>query len=233
MQASGQTSLIRGAFSVFLKDVRIELRTKELLLTLGYFGFLVVLVFSFVFFRGDAPLSAVASGIIWVSLAFSGTLGLSRIFEKERENDALRALLLSPLPRPALYLGKVLGVFFFMLVVLSIVMPAVFLFFSLPFEFNRITRVFLVLGLGLVGYAFVGTLLSAMLHRARSKDVLLSVVFYPLILPVLIVGVKATAALLEPEADLAAFGVWVRLLAAYDLVFMGAGFFIFEPMIIE
>ena len=113
----GFLQVLRDAAEIAKKDLRVELRSKEILLTMGYFGFLVVLIFSFSFYSNDAPISAVASGILWVSVAFSGTLGLGRILEREKEGDCIRALLLSPVSRPAIYLGKTFGVLAFMVVV--------------------------------------------------------------------------------------------------------------------
>lgn len=229
----GIGQILSDAWTIMKKDVRVELRSKEILLTMGYFGFLVVLVFAFAFFRGDAPISAVSSGILWVSIAFAGTLGLGRIFEREREGDCIRALLLAPVARPAIYLGKAIGVFLFMLVVEAVVVPSVFFFFNLPLELTRIGLILLTVVLGTVGYAVVGTLLAAMLSRARSQDVLLAIVLYPLILPVLIVGVKSTGALLEPDVAWAALGTWLRLLILFDVTFLVAALWMFEPLVID
>ena len=225
--------VLKDAWTIAKKDIRVELRSKEILLTMGYFGFLVVLVFAFAFFRGDAPISAVSAGILWVSVAFAGTLGLGRIFEREREGDCIRALLLSPVARPAIYLGKVLGVFAFMLAVEAVVFPAVIFFFNLPLDPSRLGMISLTLVLGTVGYAVIGTLLAAMLLRARAQDVLLAIVLYPLILPVLIVGVKSTGALLEPDIVWAELSTWLRLLVLFDVAFLVAALWIFEPMVID
>jgi heme exporter protein B len=230
---SGWSAVLADAARITAKDLRVEARSKEVLLTMGYFGLLVVLLFSFSFFRGDAPLAPVAAGILWVAIAFSGTLGLGRIFEREREGDCLRALLLTPVARPAIYLGKAAGVFLFMLLVEAVVVPAVVLFFSLDLDAATAGALATTVLLGTVGYAAVGTVLAAMLVRARSRDVLLAVVLYPLILPVLIAGVKATAGLLEGGPDGAEVGIWMRLLATFDIVFLVAGLWLFEPMLVD
>jgi heme exporter protein CcmB len=232
--ADGSTlAILRDALFLAEKDLRVEIRSKEILLTMGYFGFMVVLIFAFAFFRGDAPISAVSAGILWVAIAFSGTLGLGRAFEREREGDCIRALLLSPISRPAIYLGKTIGVFVFMVAVEAIVFPAVVLFFNLPLGWERLGRLAVTILAGTVGYSIVGTLLAAMLIRAHAKDVLLAIVFYPIILPVLVVGVKATAALLEPQMALAEFGVLLRVLAFFDVVFLVASLWMFELLLID
>ncbi len=229
----GRGGVLADAARITGKDLRVELRSKEVLLTMGYFGLLVVLLFSFSFFRGDAPLAPVAAGILWVAIAFSGTLGLGRIFEREREGDCLRALLLTPVARPAIYLGKAAAVFLFMLVVEAVVCPAVVLFFNLDLDGATARAIAATVLLGTLGYAAVGTVLAATLARARSRDVLLAIVLYPLVLPVLIAGVKATAALLEGGAGSAEVGIWMRLLATFDIVFLVAGLWIFEPLLVD
>jgi len=230
---SGMLAVLPDALRVAKKDLRVELRSKEILLTMGYFGFLVVLIFSFSFYSSDAPISAVAAGILWVSVAFAGTLGLGRIMEREKEGDCIRALLLSPVSRPAIYLGKTFGVIVFMVVVEAVVVPAVDFFFNLDLTLRQVGLLALTLGLGTIGYAIVGTLLSAMLLRARAKDVLLAIVLYPLVLPVLIVGVKATGALIAPDLPMAEFVAWIRLLAVFDVVFLVAALWIFEPLVMD
>ena len=228
----GIAEVLADAWTIARKDLQVELRSREILLTMGYFGFLVVLVFAFSFPVGDVAVSAVAAGILWVSVAFAGTLGLSRVFEREREGDCMRALLLSPVSRPAIYLGKCLGVMVFMLAVEAIVVPAVAFFFNLPVDY-RTPHLLITLFLGTLGYTVLGTLLSAMLARARAKDVLLAIVLYPLILPVLIIGVKASTVLLEPRPDFQQLGVWMRVLGVFDIVFLVAGLWVFEPLLMD
>lgn len=216
------------------KDLRVELRSREILLTMGYFGFLVVLIFAFSFSGGQSvPIPPLVAGILWVAVAFAGTLGLGRAFEREREGDCLRALLLSPIARPAIYLGKTLGVLVFMVGVEVVVLPAVLFFFNLRPSGETLVQLLVTLGLGTIGYAILGTLLAAMLARARAKDVLLAVIFYPLVLPVLIVGVKATTAILDPLESLDALGTWLRLLLVFDIAFGLVALWIFEPLVTD
>ena len=229
----GALQVLADAWAIARKDLRVELRSKEILLTMGYFGFLVVLIFSFSFYSNDAPISAVAAGILWVSVTFSGTLGLGRILEREKEGDCIRALLLSPVSRPAIYLGKTIGVLAFMVVVELVVVPAVDFFFNLRLSGEQVGLLALTLALGTIGYSVVGTLLAAMLLRARAKDVLLAIILYPLMLPVIIVGVKATSALIAPDLPMAEFIAWVRLLAVFDIVFLVAALWIFEPLVMD
>jgi heme exporter protein B len=232
-EAGELTRAVRDAMTIAAKDMRVELRSKEILLTTGYFGFLVVLIFAFAFFRGDAPISAVAPGILWVAIAFAGTLGLSRAFDREREGDCIRALMLTPVSRPAIYLGKMFGVFAFMVIVELVVVPTVIFFFNLPLDFDRMWRMVGVILLGTLGYAVVGSLLAAALLRARAKDVLLAIVLYPIALPVLIGGLKATGALLEPQIVTQDLSVWIPMLAFFDVVFLIASLWIFEALLMD
>ncbi len=228
----GLFTVLRDALEIAKKDLRLEWRSKEILLTTGYFGLFVVLVFSFSFVAG-AEEEAVVPGILWVALAFSGSLGLGRVFDRERDGDCIRALLLAPIARPSIYLGKVMGVLVFMTAVMAIVLPAVIFFFNLRLTWNLFGYLLVCVGLGTIGYSVVGTLLAAMLSRARSKDVLLAIVLYPLILPMLIIGVQATGVLLEPEPDLTEMSVYLRVLGLYDVVFLVANLWIFEPLLMD
>ena len=162
---------------------------KEILLTMGIFGLLVVLISAFAFYRGDVPAYALAAGSLWVAIAYSGTLGLGRAFEREREGDCIRALLLSPMPRQAIFLGKLLGIVSFMFVVELVVVPAVVIFFNQSLDIAQLWRLSVVMGLGTFGYGIVGTALAASLLRARTRDVLLAIVIYPVIVPVIMGGV--------------------------------------------
>lgn len=230
----GLLALFVDAGAIAYKDLRIELRSRELLLTMGYFGFLVVVIFAFAFSGGRSlPVPPLAAGIIWVAVAFAGTLGLGRAFEREREGDCFRALLLSPISRSAIYLGKTLGVLLLMLSVEAIVLPATAFFFNLDIGLSELSQIIGFVLLGTTGYAVLGTLLGAMLAKARAKDVLLAVVFYPLVLPVLIVGVKATTALLDPLEPLDALGSYARLLAFFDLCFGVLAMWLFEPLVTD
>lgn len=216
------------------KDLRIEFRSREILLTMGYFGFLVVIVFAFSFSAGrSAPVPSMVSGILWVSVAFSGTLGLGRAFEREREDDCLRGLLLAPISRSAIYIGKTIGVLVFMLFVELIVFPAVMFFFNVRAELQVWGQLLTVLVLGTIGYSIVGTLLAAMLARSRAKDVLLAVILYPFILPVLITGVTASTALLDPQESTAAYYTWLKLLSVIDVLFGVVSLWLFEYLVTD
>ena len=225
--------ILKGALAIAQKDWQTEFRSKEILLTMGFFGLLVVLISAFAFYRGDVPAYALAAGSLWVAIAYSGTLGLGRAFEREREGDCIRALLISPMPRQAIFLGKLLGIVSFMFVVELVVVPAVVIFFNQSLDLAQLWRLSVVMGLGTFGYGIVGTALAASLLRARTRDVLLAIVIYPVIVPVIMGGVKATTAILQPEMSVVDFELWARILLTFDVVFIVVSFWIFEPLLID
>ena len=214
------------------KDILIEARSREILFTTLFFAVSCVLVFAFGFVREGKPVQDAAAGILWISIAFSGTLALGRAFERERQSETLRALMMAPIDRPALYVGKLVGVLLLLGTVEIIVVPLVALMFQAPL-FNH---PFLMLGLlvtGTVGFCAVGTLFAAMLVRARSRDVLLPVLLYPITIPVIIAGVRGTAALLQVEVDLPMARAWLSMLAFFDVMFITLALWTFEPVMTE
>lgn len=223
---------VRSVLLVTWKDLLIEARSKEILLTTLFFAVACVLVFAFGFVREGRPVTDAASGILWIAIAFSGTLALGRAFERERQNETLRALMIAPIDRPALYLGKLLGVLVLLAGVEVIVVPLV----ALMFQAALFERPLLMLGLlvtGTIGFAAVGTLFAAMLGRARSRDVLLPVLLYPITIPVIIAGVRGTAALVQAEPDVAVARMWLAMLFFFDVVFVTLALWTFEPVMTE
>lgn len=220
------------AWLVVRKDILVEVRSRELFYTTLFFAVSAVLVFAFGFVREGRPTGDVAAGILWITIAFAGTLALGRTFERERYQDALGALLLAPADRPAIYAGKLLGVTALLGLVELVVVPLVALLFQAPLLAHPGYLAGLLLG-GTVGFAAVGTLFAAMLVRARSRDVLLPVLLYPITIPVIIAGVRGTAALLEPAADAAMARVWIGTLASFDAVFITLALWTFEPVMTD
>jgi heme exporter protein CcmB len=217
---------------VMRKDLLIEVRSREILYTTLFFAVSCVLVFAFGFVREGRAVEDAAAGILWIAIAFSGTLALGRAFERERHNETLRALMLAPVERPAIYLGKLLGVLALLGAVQLVVVPLV----AVMFQARLFAHPLLMLGLlaaGTTGFAAVGTLFAAMLVRARSRDVLLPVLLYPITIPVIIAGVRGTAALLQAEVDLPMARAWLSMLVFFDVVFITLALWTFEPVMTE
>ncbi len=225
----------RVVWIIARKDLAIESRSRELLNTTIFFAVSCVVVFSvsFVGEGGDGrAIGDAAAGILWIAIAFSGTLALGRTFERERYGDTLRALLLAPGTRAAVYIGKLVGIVALLLATQVIVVPMVALLFQARL-FDHVWMLSALLMLGTVGFASVGTLFAAMLTRARSRDVLLPILLYPVTIPVMIAGVRGTSALLAADPQLEMARLWLMLLLSFDVVFVTLSLWTFEPLMTE
>jgi heme exporter protein B len=223
---------IRVALLVLKKDLAIEVKSFEILSTTLFFAVSCILIFSFAFVKQGAPVQDAAAGILWIAIAFSGTLALGRTFERERYGETLRALLLAPAPRPAIYVGKLLGMVLVMLATQALLVPMVALLFQAPL-FNRPLLMLTLLLAGTVGFAAVGTLFAAMLVRARTRDIMLPILLYPVTIPVMIAGVQGTSALLLATPDEPMAIMWIQIVAAFDVVFITFCLWMFEPLMTE
>ena len=223
---------LRTVWLVVRKDLLIEIRSREIVYTTLFFAVSCVLVFAFGFVRDGRPVQDAAAGILWIAIAFAGTLALGRAFERERQSETLRALMLAPVDRPALYVGKLLGVVLLLAVVEAIVVPLVALMFQAPI-FRHPILMGALLATGTIGFAAVGTLFAAMLIRARSRDVLLPILLYPITIPVIIGGVRGTAALLQPDVDVPMATAWLSMLVFFDVVFITLALWTFETAMSE
>ncbi|MCA1562635.1 MAG: heme exporter protein CcmB [Acidobacteria bacterium] len=226
------TAFFRTVWMVTRKDLVIELRSREILLTTVFFALSCVLVFAFGFVKDGRPIEDAAAGILWIAIAFSGTLALGRAFERERQGDTLRALMMAPVERPALYVGKLAGVLLLLAAVEALIVPLVALMFQAPLFVHPLLMAGL-LATGTIGFAAVGTLFAAMLVRTRSRDVLLPVILYPMTVPVIIAGVRGTAALLQAEADLPMARAWLSMLVCFDVAFITLALWTFEPVMAD
>jgi heme exporter protein B len=214
------------------KDLLVEFRSREILYTTLFFAVACVLVFAFGFVREGQPVDDVTAGILWIAIAFSGTLALGRAFDRERQNETLRGLLMAPIQRPALYVGKLAGILVMLAAVEIMLVPIVALMFQAPLFAHPILLTSLLLA-GTVGFAAVGTLFAAMLVKARSRDVLLPVLLYPMTVPVIIAGVRGTAALLQNDPDLPMARVWLSMLAFFDVMAITLALWTFDAVMKE
>ena len=222
----------RTVWLVLRKDLTVEVRSREIAYTTLFFAVSCVLVFAFALVKEGRPIEDGAAGILWIAIAFAGTLALGRTFERERQAETLRALLLAPADRPAIYVGKLLGIVGLLLAAALGLVPLVALLFQAPLLEHPFWLAAIVTA-GTLGFSAVGTLFAAMLVRARTRDVLLPVLLYPITVPVIIAGVRATAALLEPELDLAIVRFWCALLICFDVVFVTLALWTFEPLMTD
>jgi heme exporter protein CcmB len=227
-----RSGFLGHAARVAWKDLQIELRSREIVYTMAFFGGLLVVVFSFAFPKDATIGRAAAPGMLWVAIAYAGTIGLGRAFDRERENDTMRALLLAPVPRLAVFLGKAIAIALLVLVVAAVCTPLIALFVGAPL-FDQAGPLVLVLVLGALGFATVGSVFAATLLKTRSRDVLLPVILYPLLVPLFVAGTSTTRALLDTPADLGRAWYWIEFLGVYDGAFLVVSLWIFESLVIE
>jgi heme exporter protein B len=230
--SGGVVGLIRQAVRVAGKDLRIELRSREIVYTMAFFGALLVVIFSFAFPRDVRAVRGSVAGMLWVSIAFAGTIGLGRAFDRERENDTMRALLLAPVPRLAVFLGKALATTLLVLSVAAVCTPLLALFLNAPL-FENPGPIILAIVLGAIGFSVVGSVFAATLLKVRSRDVLLPVILYPLLIPLFVAGTKCTAALVTEIPNFDAAWYWIEFLGIYDAAFLVLSIWVFESLVIE
>ena len=215
---------LKSVWTIVRKDLVTELRSREMLFSMGTFAVLVILLFSFAFDLRVAKAGTVAPGALWSVIAFAGMLGLGRSLSAEIDRGSFDALLLAPIDRSAIFFGKALGIIIFIFIVEAVILPLFVIFFNLPFLQPQII---LIVALGTIGYAGIGTLFSTMAANTRLRDVLLPVLLLPIAIPALLAAVKCTAGALDgrPFEDWAS---WFGLLCAIDLTMLGAAFLVYD-----
>lgn len=223
--------MLRHAFAIALKDLRVEARAREIVPTMTLFAGLIAVLSSMSLFVDDRTGRLVAPGVLWIAIAFSGTMGLSRTWSREREEGALKALLLSPVSPASIYLGKAISALLFVLITELVVAPLVAILLHAPLMEHLGGFTLLVL-LGTIGFVAAGTLFGAMTARTRARDLTLAVVLYPLVSPALLCGVVATRDLFN-DVPLSALTDWLKLLIAFDVIFLLGGAWLLGPLLMD
>lgn len=226
---AGKASFWQAMLAVIWKDLAAEWRSRELVSAMLVFALLVIFIFNFALELDPATRSGVTSGVLWVTFVFAGTLGLNRSLAVEKDRGCLDGLLLAPVDRTAIYFGKMISNVVFMLAMAVIILPL----YSILYTKNLfVPGLFLVIFLGVEGYAAVGTLLAAMAVQTRTRDILLPILLFPIIIPVLVAAVKASSGFLDafPFEDIRP---WINLLLVYDVVFTAVSFMVFEFVVEE
>jgi heme exporter protein B len=201
---------------IFWKDILLELRSKDIVVSAAVFGFLVVIVFNFALNVTPRLVTQLAPGILWVAFAFAGTLAMNRSFVREKEQGGLEGLLLTPASRDAIFLGKALVSFWFMLIVEAALLPV----FAAMLGFSAFSFILLLtIVLATLGFATVGTLFSAIAVQTRSREIMLPVLFFPIILPVIIGAVEASSQAIGGDAN-AGISRWLPLIGVFDALFL-------------
>jgi heme exporter protein B len=219
-------SFARRAWVVLWKDLLVERRSKETLNGLAFFALLLLFVFQFALGADRERLAATLPGLLWLGFVLAGLLGLGRTFVLERENDCWDALLLAPGDKSAIYAGKLAGNVLLMLAVEAMLLGLFTVFFNVDLT-AALPALSVVVALGTLGLAAVGTLFAAMTAQVRARELLFPVLLLPVQVPVLLGSVKATEAILLGE-PLSAVAHWLKLLAAADVVYVVAGLLTFD-----
>jgi len=222
-------SFFSALLAVVQKDLAAEFRSRELLSAMLVFALLVILIFNFALELDVTARRAVTAGVLWTTFAFAGTLGLNRSMAVEKDRGCLDGLLLAPVDRAAIYFGKAISNLAFMLLLEVIVLPV----YSVLYNINLFRGgLLLVILLGSIGYAAVGTLLAAMTVQTRTREILLPILLFPIAVPVLIAAVKASGAYLSaaPWVDILP---WLNLLVGYDVVFVAVAYMTFDYVVEE
>lgn len=222
---------LRAAWLVALKDLRLEFRTKEILTSTGLFAVLVVTLGSLAFYTDPVSAPNVAPGVLWISILFCGVLLIGRSWALERENDAIFGLLLAPIPRASIYIGKSLSAMILLSAVELLLVPLCMVFFQIEPGETLLPLLALVF-LGSVGFVTTATLFSAVGIRTRARDLMLSVLVFPLVAPALLAAAVATRELFA-GASLPELLSWMRILAAFDLLFIGFGLWMSRYLLAE
>jgi len=223
---------MNGFATILVKDLRLEARGGDSTITLAAMSLLILVVIVFALDPvGGARDAATAAGALWVALIFSGMIGATRALVAERRNGCTAALLLSPVDRATIYCAKLAAAVIFMAVAEIATVIVMVLFFNLDFDF-RLARLATIVAAGALGFAALATLLTAIADRVRGGDLLLPLLAVPLFVPALIAGVRASTAALA-GAPFMAFMQWLKILGAFDLLFLGAGYLLFEHVIGE
>jgi len=216
-------------WAVLWKDLRIELRTKDIFTSMAVFAVLALMIFNFAFELRVPDKSMVIPGVLWVTVTFSGVLGLGRAFISEKDRGSMAGLLLAPVDRSAIYFGKMLASLIFILVMEAFLLPLMVIFFNTNFISLPLL---LVLFLGTLGFAAVGTVFSGLAVNTRTREVLLPVLLFPVMLPVLMAGIRATIGFMEGDA-LADMMKWVNLLIFFDLLYLVVAYMTFDFVVEE
>ena len=208
--------LLRPITTMVWKDIVLELRSRELVVSVAVFGLLLVVVFSFALDPSPGQAKALAPGILWVAFAFAATLAMNRAFVREQETGALEGLLIAPVSRDAIFLAKATTSFIFMLLIEAVLLPA----YAVMLGFSALSW---TLGgtilLATLGFALIGTLFSAMAAQTRSREIMLPVLFFPIVLPIILAAVQASTRAIGGETFIG-LGRWLPLIAVFDALFL-------------
>ncbi|MBI4446245.1 MAG: heme exporter protein CcmB [Acidobacteria bacterium] len=213
------------------KDLRLEYRSRQAFLTTFFFALLILVVFQFAFDPGSTALREAAPGVLWTALLFPGVIQLNRSFQLEKEEGTLHGILLSPVERSLLFSGKFLANWVFLVAIDLLIVVAFVIFFNFSFE-AKLAWILLLILLASAGFSAVGTLFAAMVSGIRTREVLLPILLFPIIVPTILAAVNGTQEVLlrhQPQFLVR----WIQLLSAFDIIFLAVAFIVFDYVLDE
>lgn len=208
---------------IFMKDIRLELRSKESISSIFIFSLAVMVILHFGLDPQPGQSKKLLPSLYWITLVFGGLLRLSRTFENEKEDKAWYLILTLPLDRSSVYLGKFLGNLSIFIILEILLLPLFLIFFDVPMDFSLV-KLFLVFTGGMVGLSALGTTIAAVSMNLKMRELMLPVLLLPLFIPVLIGSVEGTAALFQ-GGD---FFKWLQIVFAFDLLYLTVSMILFE-----
>ncbi len=222
-------SFLSKAIAITWKDALSEMRTKEIVFSVLIFALLVILTFNFAFGASQETMRLVAPGILWVTFTFAGVLSLNRSFIPEKEDGCLEGLMVCPMSREVIYIGKMLGSLLFMLIIEIIALPIFAFLFNLPILSPQLVAITF---LATVGFVAVGTLFSALAVNTKAREMVLPILFLPVVIPIIISAVKASGLALSGESW-SGLSPWLQIIGAFDAIFLVVSFWVFAFIIEE
>lgn len=222
------TGYLKKAGTIAAKDLLTEWRGKEVISATLVFSLLTVVIFNFAFELQRVDLTLVTPGMLWVAFTFAGTLGLNRSFAVEKDRGSLAGLMLAPVDRSAIYLGKASANVLLMLLAEAMILPLFAILFNMSMA--RLLTIVPIVGLGTIGFVAVGTLMAAVAMHTRAREVMLPVLLFPILMPVIIVAVQATGRILSGDS-LSALGPELGILLAYDAILFVVAWLSFEYVV--
>ncbi len=216
-------------WAIVWKDILTEFRTRETVVSVLVFATLIVVIFNFAFDSEENSIGLIAPGVLWVALIFAGVLSLNRTFAIEKETGCIEGLMLCPVSRDILYWGKMIASFLLMLTIEIFVTPMFLILYDLPLF---VPELILIIVLTTLGFVSVGTLFSALAMNIRARDIMLPVLFFPVVVPIIISAVEATQVALDgkPFSDMSS---WLQIIGAFDAIFLVVSAFTFQYVIEE
>lgn len=215
--------------AIVWKDTLSEMRTREIVFSVLVFTLLVIIIFNFSLGTDYDTIVTVAPGILWVTFAFAGVLSLNRSFILEKEEGCLEGLMVCPISREAIFVGKMFGSLLFMLVIEAIALPIFMFLFNLPVLSPQLIT---ITALATLGFVAVGTLFSALAVNTKAREMVLPILFFPIVAPIIISAAKASGLALAGESW-GGLSPWIQIIVAFDAIFLVVSYLIFSFVVEE